>query len=56
MEVCIIGAGFSGIAACKQALAHNLIPFILEKNSDVGGLWQGYPNQTGVFTQILASK
>lgn len=52
MEICIIGAGFSGIAACKQALSHNLVPFILERNSDVGGIWQGFPNQAGVWDSL----
>jgi dimethylaniline monooxygenase (N-oxide forming) len=39
MKVCIIGAGASGIAACKT-LKENKIDFdCYEKGSDVGGLW-----------------
>jgi cation diffusion facilitator CzcD-associated flavoprotein CzcO len=46
-RVAIIGAGSSGIAACR-ALAQRGIPFdCFEKGSDVGGLWR-YENDNGL--------
>jgi hypothetical protein len=46
MKACIIGAGSSGIAACKT-LKENGIDFdCYEKGSDVGGLWW-YDNDNG---------
>lgn len=46
MKACIIGAGSSGIAACK-VLNENGIDFdCYEKGSDVGGLWW-YDNDNG---------
>jgi cation diffusion facilitator CzcD-associated flavoprotein CzcO len=55
MEVCIIGGGFSGIASCKQALKHGLVPLVLEKKSNIGGLWQGEPNSVGVWNDLDAN-
>ncbi|MBK9328868.1 MAG: NAD(P)-binding domain-containing protein [Sphingobacteriales bacterium] len=46
MKVCIIGAGASGIAACK-VMKENKIDFdCYEKGSDIGGLWW-YGNDNG---------
>mmetsp|Transcript_65861 Transcript_65861/g.122905 ORF Transcript_65861/g.122905 Transcript_65861/m.122905 type:complete len:513 (-) Transcript_65861:90-1628(-) len=39
-SVCIIGAGPSGLAACKAALEEGLHPTVLEKSQDVGGLYR----------------
>lgn len=39
MKVCIIGAGASGIAACKVMQDHQIDFDCYEKGSDVGGLW-----------------
>ncbi len=41
--VAIIGAGPSGIVAAKSAIESGLRPIVLEKNSDIGGVWD--PNQ-----------
>lgn len=37
--VVIIGAGPSGIVAAKSAIESGLKPTVLEKNSDIGGVW-----------------
>lgn len=55
MEVCIIGAGFSGIVSSKVCLDNNLIPFILNKSSTTGGLWKGAPNEIGVWRSVTAN-
>ncbi len=39
MKACIIGAGASGIAACKTLKENNIDFDCYEKGSDVGGLW-----------------
>lgn len=39
MKACIIGAGASGIAACKTLKEKNIDFDCYEKGSDVGGLW-----------------
>jgi hypothetical protein len=46
MKACIIGAGASGIAACKTLKENNLDFDCYEKGSDVGGLWW-YNNDNG---------
>lgn len=38
-EVVIIGAGWSGLVACKCMLEEGLTTVALEKRSDMGGLW-----------------
>lgn len=38
--VAIIGAGPSGLVSAKYALEYGLKPIVLEKNSDIGGIWQ----------------
>lgn len=37
--VAILGAGPSGLVAAKYALEQGLEPLILEKNSEIGGVW-----------------
>lgn len=37
--VLIVGAGPSGIASAKHAIDHGFTPYILEKESEVGGVW-----------------
>ena len=49
MKACIIGAGASGIAACKTLKENNLDFDCYEKGSDVGGLWW-YNNDNGQNT------
>ena len=46
MKVCIIGAGASGIAACKTLQDHHIDFDCYEKGSDIGGLWW-YGNDNG---------
>lgn len=46
MKVCIIGAGSSGIAACKVFQDNNIDFDCFEKGSDIGGLWW-YENDNG---------
>ncbi len=47
MKVCIIGAGASGIAACKVMKEHKIDFDCYEKGSDIGGLWW-YNNDNGM--------
>lgn len=45
-RVAIVGAGASGIPACKEALAHGLEPVVFEASTDIGGLWRYKPQET----------
>lgn len=38
-DVIVVGAGWSGLLACKCVLEEGLTVMALEKRSDVGGLW-----------------
>jgi dimethylaniline monooxygenase (N-oxide forming) len=40
MKVLIIGAGASGLPALKIALEYGLEAILMEKSTDVGGLWR----------------
>lgn len=40
-RVAILGAGPSGIAACKAALEEGLLPTVFEQAAGLGGLWRG---------------
>lgn len=48
-EVIVIGAGWSGLVACKCMLEEGLTVVALEKRSDVGGLWN-YSDDPSVIT------
>ncbi len=38
-DVIVVGAGFSGLVCCKYALENNLSVLVLEKQDDLGGIW-----------------
>jgi hypothetical protein len=52
MEVCIIGAGFSGIASGKKCLDLSLTPVIFEKSSRKGGIWNCLPSNIGAWDSM----
>ena len=52
MEVCIIGGGISGVISAKLSIDHGLVPFILCKSPAAGGLWNGFPNEIGVWNSM----
>lgn len=58
-DVTIIGAGWSGLLACKHMLEEGLTVTVLEKRSVIGGVWQysDNPNETSVMrsTQCTSS-
>lgn len=57
MDVCIIGAGWSGIYACKYALENGLKPIVLERRADIGGVWNysDDPEITTVMKSTISS-
>ena len=57
MDVCIIGAGWSGLYACKYALENGLSPIVLERRSSAGGVWNysDDSNTTTVMKTTISS-
>ena len=58
-DVTIIGAGWSGLLACKHMLEEGLSVMVLERRATIGGVWQysDDPNETSVMrsTQCTSS-
>lgn len=54
-DVIVVGAGWSGLMACKYMLEERLTVVALEKRSDVGGLWY-FTQDTGVVTVMASTK
>ena len=46
-DICIIGAGSSGIAVAKALTERGLAFECFEKDSDIGGMWR-YENDNGL--------
>ena len=57
LDVCIIGAGWSGLYACKYALANGLKPMVLERRMEIGGVWNysDDPTTTTVMKSTVSS-
>lgn len=58
VDVVVIGAGISGLAAAKCLLDDGFKVTVLERSGDIGGLWTYRENDYGVmrFTHINVSK
>ena len=58
-DVTVIGAGWSGLLACKHMLEEGLSVVVLERRATIGGVWQysDDPNETSVMrsTQCTSS-
>lgn len=55
MEICIIGGSFYGIASAKTSIDHGLVPFILNKDPEFGGIWNGYSDQIGIWDSLCTN-
>lgn len=49
VDVVVIGAGISGLAAAKCLLDDGLKVTVLERSGDIGGLWTYRENDYGVM-------
>ncbi len=54
MDVIIIGAGWSGIYACKYAIENGLKPVVLERRSEIGGVWN-YSDDPAITTVMKST-
>ena len=48
-DVLIVGGGWSGLLMCKYALEHELEPIVVEKRSNIGGVWN-YTEDPSIVT------
>jgi cation diffusion facilitator CzcD-associated flavoprotein CzcO len=57
-KYCIIGAGSSGLAAAKNLLEHDIPCDVLEREDDLGGLWNYGKPFSAVYrsTHLISSK
>jgi dimethylaniline monooxygenase (N-oxide forming) len=53
-EVCIIGAGVSGIISAKLCLDQGLKPQIFEKSDSIGGVWKNSESGIGTWNSLEA--
>lgn len=51
-DVCIIGAGMTGLCACKHLMQHGFKPTVLEARDCVGGIWR----HTCSITKLQSSR
>ena len=56
-DTCIIGAGWSGLLACKYFKAAGFNPVVLEKGPDIGGVWRYDPERPagGVLASTITT-
>lgn len=57
-RVCVVGAGSSGLAAAKNLLQHGFEVDVLERGSDLGGLWSFHSpfGRVAKSTHMISSK
>lgn len=57
-RVCVVGAGCSGLAAAKNLLQHGFEVDVLERGSDLGGLWNFHSpfGRVTTSTHMISSK
>ena len=54
-DVTVIGAGWSGLVACKYMLEEGLSVVALEKREDIGGVWL-YSNNPSITTVMQSTR
>ncbi|CAD5212879.1 unnamed protein product [Bursaphelenchus okinawaensis] len=54
-RVAVIGAGPSGLAAARQAIAHNVTPVVFEQRDVIGGRWS-YARDPKYITHLPSTK